>query len=526
MICAPYRGSPGRPGKEDKEFVSRAAGIAAAILGRAKEDLLSDELRQQRRNLAWAWSAAGSLAVLAAVAVWWGMIATNAQQLADANEKRALAERDKALATNGRILARDSERALAGQDPVKALLTAIEAIPAVAGDGPKVWQAERAANAALLQWTIKATVDIKRDLGDWKPVYSADGDTIIGISELTNKLNSVTIWKSPSGEEVAHYEGRRGGPRVAVLNETKRHIFVNPAVGNAGVIDLKTQVFTPIVAPGTKITNLTWSSGNHLLTIHDDGKARIWETVTAAIVQTFDLEGTSGGGLLLSDDGHRAAIELAEGELAVFDDKSKTRRCRLSHAGQPVPTDWFFGLGNRLLITARSENPFHGWSGSPIGNVWDLDTCSRREFDPKFKGSPIASIRRFAGGAMLAVSSTANDEPSSVAIWDMSTRTFTQRFDDAMMVQSPGEDMMLVFSDPEKKKGFLLTDVNSGRRVELDIADKWSSNDTLKSNPQGTRLARSQGGSQSFLVRRHLWSQDCRSCNGIWGIIVARRLQF
>ena len=47
-----YRGMSGSIGKHDGEFLARSAGLAAAVLGRPKEDLLSDEVRQQRRNLA------------------------------------------------------------------------------------------------------------------------------------------------------------------------------------------------------------------------------------------------------------------------------------------------------------------------------------------------------------------------------------------------------------------------------------------------------------------------------------------
>ena len=51
-------------------FIELAADFAAAIHGMPKEDLLSQEVRQQRRALTLAWSAAGSLLVLVAAAAW------------------------------------------------------------------------------------------------------------------------------------------------------------------------------------------------------------------------------------------------------------------------------------------------------------------------------------------------------------------------------------------------------------------------------------------------------------------------
>jgi tetratricopeptide (TPR) repeat protein len=62
-----YRaGAPARNGK----FLDLAADLAATVHGIPKEDLLSQEVRQQRRALTLAWSAAASLLVLAGAAGW------------------------------------------------------------------------------------------------------------------------------------------------------------------------------------------------------------------------------------------------------------------------------------------------------------------------------------------------------------------------------------------------------------------------------------------------------------------------
>src|SRR6202035_6148085 len=59
-------GARARNGK----FLDLAADLAATIHGMPKEDLLSQEGRQQRRALTLAWSAAASLLVLAGAAAW------------------------------------------------------------------------------------------------------------------------------------------------------------------------------------------------------------------------------------------------------------------------------------------------------------------------------------------------------------------------------------------------------------------------------------------------------------------------
>src|SRR5262249_19661901 len=85
------------PDPRDGKFIEAGADFASAIHGVPKEDLLSQELRQQRRALSLAWSAAGVLLLLGGVAVWQWQAALAAQRLAQ--EQRDRAERTLAAAT-------------------------------------------------------------------------------------------------------------------------------------------------------------------------------------------------------------------------------------------------------------------------------------------------------------------------------------------------------------------------------------------------------------------------------------------
>jgi tetratricopeptide (TPR) repeat protein len=69
----------------DNRFRELAADFAAAIRGIPKEDLLSQEVRQQRSALRLAWSAAGSLLVLAGLAGWQWQVATAQRDRAERN---------------------------------------------------------------------------------------------------------------------------------------------------------------------------------------------------------------------------------------------------------------------------------------------------------------------------------------------------------------------------------------------------------------------------------------------------------
>ena len=82
----PYREAPNA---NDVKFMEAAADLAAAVHGTPREDLLSQEVRQQRRALSLAWSAAGVLTVLAGLAAWQWREAVNQQRIAQAQRDRA-----------------------------------------------------------------------------------------------------------------------------------------------------------------------------------------------------------------------------------------------------------------------------------------------------------------------------------------------------------------------------------------------------------------------------------------------------
>jgi tetratricopeptide (TPR) repeat protein len=91
----PYRAGAS---KRDRRFAELGADFAAAIRGIAKEDLLSEEVRQQRRALTLAWSAAALLLVLGGFAAWQWKVALDDKRLAEQQRNRA--ERTLSAATD------------------------------------------------------------------------------------------------------------------------------------------------------------------------------------------------------------------------------------------------------------------------------------------------------------------------------------------------------------------------------------------------------------------------------------------
>ena len=85
--------------KRDAKFMELSADFAAAIHGLPKEDLLSQEMRQQRRALTLAWSAASLLFVLAGAAGWQWNAAVE-QEKSQRQAQRDRPEKTLAMATH------------------------------------------------------------------------------------------------------------------------------------------------------------------------------------------------------------------------------------------------------------------------------------------------------------------------------------------------------------------------------------------------------------------------------------------
>jgi tetratricopeptide (TPR) repeat protein len=83
-----------RADRRDARFTELAADFAAAIHGTPKEDLLSQEVRQQRRALTLAWSAAGLLLILVGFASWQWWEAEGARRLAEKAQRATVEQKE------------------------------------------------------------------------------------------------------------------------------------------------------------------------------------------------------------------------------------------------------------------------------------------------------------------------------------------------------------------------------------------------------------------------------------------------
>lgn len=484
--------------------------------------------RQQR----W-WT--GGIAAAAVIAVGVAGYALTMRELAVVGEAKAVAEgeraageRDRALATTSRILARDSQTALARKDPVKALLIALEGLPSKPGERPHVWQAEASANAALFEWRYRGPIAAPGHWSGWSPILSADGAIAIG-----RRPDETVLWDTRTGVEITRYEG---GPSThgAKLSKDAWKLYVHAGGGKTGVVDLRSRAFTSLSVPGVAFDIATFSrDGARLLTTHDDRKARLWDTVSGTIIQTFDMASQLAVYALLSDDGQVAVVETDKRELLVFDAGGAVARCRV-----PIPlrmddwNEWFFALSDRRLVTAHVRDLEAREFGSATASIWNLETC---DLNPTLAGlgdqekpsepepsprEPVAlhKLEPLGRTGKLVLSTIPREDfltgaSGSVGVWDLASQTLVAQFDGALEYVINGDNLVVVKWSSAGDAKISVVDLH-GHEVELaSVVDGGSAMDIegVLINANGTRVA---------VKRRRLST----FAPGLWDASTGRRL--
>jgi len=358
----------------DSKFLELAADFAAAIRGIPKEDLLSQELRQQRRALTLAWSAAASLLVLTGLAAWLWSSAVEQKRLAQSNERQAVEQRDRALLVQSQFLADLSNQHTAAGDAVTGALLALEALPDAAQGiaRPYAPEAEVALNSAARQ--IRERFVLAQDLRCCPnpPSYRR---SLVRASFNRDSSRAVTIsydgmvqvWDVGTGRSVTRIElppdfvmasaMTADGRLIAVAQEEPKTITILDGVTGRSVAQIPANPRSRQAARA-----LAFSPDSRFLASGDFAGAYVWNSQSGELVAATKADKVEVGALEFSPDGRRLLTTSYFDKVArVWDAATGDLILTLSgHAdGLNMAT---FNADGSSIVSASNDNTARIWN--------------------------------------------------------------------------------------------------------------------------------------------------------------------
>lgn len=313
----------------NSRFRNAVAEIAAPLHGVSKDEIEGEDVRQHRRTVRVAWSAAASLAVLTVAAVVAGLFAVNNANRAEQRRVQAEAQR---LAAQSQtelerpdlafLLAAEGYRLNQNAGTTSALLTSVANLPEVKEriptDEPVAAVVLSAASDRLWVGTTDGEIVVYR-FSDGEQLGRANG--IFNREVVAMAKAGVDTVVATDGTVVTTVDG--AGNAIAVRSPAHAVISlaVEPATGRiaAGTLDGKVLVWAPGAAdpaiieagPGgdeaALITAVGWTPDGALLAASEDGGLRRYN-LDAPDAPVWEQEQTAAPGawttaLVVTDDG-------------------------------------------------------------------------------------------------------------------------------------------------------------------------------------------------------------------------------
>jgi WD40 repeat protein len=345
---------PGHP-----RFRDCVAELAAPLHGRAKDDMVGEDVRQARRVLR---LTRAVIALLSVLAVALALMSFEA----DRRRRIAARERDRALASQSHYLANAALRQIAEGDPEAGVLLAVEALPRREQRRPYVPEAEAALYAALRALGPRNTGEVPVSRPPSGAVsYSPDGNRLVAVCAE----DTATVWDAVTGKQVAILKGHQKPVWYAAYVPDGSGIVTVSADGTARLWNAETgaqiRVFTGHQGP---VLHAAISADGRLLaTASADSTARVWQIDTGAQLATLRGHKQLVCCIQISPSGLRVATASEDGTVRLWDTQSgktlavfkDTPQALSSIAGHAVLIR--FSPDGKLLATAHNDNAVRLW---------------------------------------------------------------------------------------------------------------------------------------------------------------------
>ena len=444
---------------KNPRFSSHIADLAAPMRAMSKDALVDEDIRQHRRSLRLAWSAAGGLLILAVAATLAAIIAVNQRQQAIAQRDRAQSRAFAALAEATR--SSDPLASLRNATQSLAIDSTPEAVRALRGTlavplrrvfnvneriddlqfRPGGRQLAQAARGGVGLWDLRtgklapASARGQSFVVDFS--FDASGRTLASVGQV-GAVNALQVTDLTDGS--APSTVRFGNLMAGAISPDGTTVALANLGGALALRDLRSGRTVMLDRRAEPPFDLQFSpDGRHLLVVDGDS-LELWSTtrsagsvripaeslVAARITSVQTVEGVGADGtvtswsldgtplrrtrieigpdasIALSADGRLVAVGSGS-SLVVWDLVSGRRRTIGSHPGGAI-TAVAFGPDDRSLASAAV--------GDALIRIWDLETGP--PWPARGGGFYTSILTASPGGALIAAT---EDVGSAVAVW-------------------------------------------------------------------------------------------------------------
>jgi WD40 repeat protein len=342
------------------------ADLAAPLHGRAKDELIGDDLRQTRRTRR---LATATILVLASMVLALAWMSVEVER----RRRTVIQERDRALTSESHYLANAALGQVAAGKPELGALLAIEALPTPQHDRPYVPEAEAALNTSLGALGPTKILDLAEgSLQVSSARFSPDGKRLVTVASE----NTAQIWDTATGKQVAILKGHQAPLWLADYVPDGSRIVTTSADGTARLWDATTGEQVRIFQGhrGPVLDAAISPDGRLLATASADSTAKLWRMETGAELVTLRGHTQSLCCIRISPDGSRIITASTDATARLWDVQTGKQLAIFKHtpqgmsaiAGQSVVIR--FSPDGQVVASAHDNNAIRLWhslDGSP-----------------------------------------------------------------------------------------------------------------------------------------------------------------